>query len=109
MFKEIIANFQVLEDTSFLEGRFHKDRSQFVFKVERYLSGASAYGDRSAHKVTILGAEAMPYYFDTRYEGISTQKEEWIAAWKKWIEKRFGLTVKICSYEEKEIELEARI
>lgn len=106
MFKEITAKYQVIEDTSFIEGKFHKDRSNFVFKVERHLSGASSYGDRSAHKVVIIGAEAMPYYFDTRYEGISTQKEEWSATWRKWIEERFGLKVKLCSYEEKEIELE---
>ena len=106
MFKEITAKYQVLEDTSFIKGEFHKDRSKFIFKVERYLSGASAYGDRSAHKVDIIGAEAMPYYFDTRYEGISIQKEEWAIFWKKWIEERFGLKVKLCYYEEKKIEME---
>lgn len=106
MFKEITAKYQVVEDTSFIKGEFHKDRSQFVFKVERSLSGAFAYGDRSQHKVTIIGAEAMPYYFDTRYERISSQKEEWSTYWLKWIEERFGLKVKLCSYEEKGVEVE---
>lgn len=106
MFKEITAEYQVTEDTSFIKGEFHKDRSNFIFKVERYLSGASAYGDRSAHKVVIIGADAMPYYFDTRYEGISTKKENWSTFWREWIEERFGLKVKLCSYEENEVEME---
>lgn len=106
MFKEIKATYEVVEDTAYIDGDFHKDRSKFIFEVERYLSGASAYGDRSSHKVDIIGAEAMPYYFDTRYEGISTQKEEWTKFWKTWVEMRFGLKVKLSTYEEKEIELE---
>ena len=106
MFKEITAKFQVIEDTSFINGDFYKDRSSFIFKVERYLSGAYSYGDRSSHDVKIIGAEAMTYYFDTRYAGLSTQKEEWTTYWKKWIEERFGLKVKLYEYEEKEIEME---
>lgn len=106
MFKEITAKYQVVEDTSFIKGEFHKDRSNFIFKVERHLSGAFAYGDRSSHSVKIIGAEARPYYFDTRYDGIKPQKEEWSTFWRNWIEERFGLKVKLCSYEEKDVEVE---
>lgn len=106
MFKEIKARFQVIEDTAFLVGDYNKDRSKFVFQVERQLSGAFAYGDRSFHKVDILGVDAIPYFFDTRYEGISTEKDKWVATWKQWIEMRFGLKVKLSTYEEKEIEME---
>lgn len=44
--------------------------------VERRLSGANAYGDRSSHQVYINGE----WYrgFDTRYDSIPTDKENWL-------------------------------
>ena len=106
MFKEIKAVFKVSEDTSFIKGELKKDRSHFLFEVKRMLSGASAYGDRSCHSVIITNVpEALPYHFDTRYDGISTEKEEWVKFWKDWIEDRFVLKVELSEYNENEVEI----
>ena len=105
MFKEIKAVFKVSEDTSFIKGEWKEDRSHFLFEVKRMLSGAFAYGDRSCHSVVITNVpNALPYHFDTRYDGISTEKEAWIKFWKDWIEDRFGLKVELSEYNENEVE-----
>ena len=107
MFKEITAVFKVSEDTAFIKGDWNKDRSHFLFEVKRMLSGASAYGDRSCHSVIITNEpNSFPYHFDTRYDGISTEKEEWLKFWKDWIEDRFVLKVELSEYSEKEVPLE---
>ena len=106
MFKEIKAVFKVSEDTRFIKGHCNDDRSHFLFEVKRMLSGASAYGDRSCHSVIITNVpEAFPYHFDTRYDGISTEKEEWVKFWKDWIEDRFVLKVELSEYNENEVEI----
>lgn len=106
MFKEIKAVFKVSEDTSFIKGELKKDRSQFLFEVKRMLSGAYDYGDRSCHSVVITNVpEAFHYHFDTRYDGISTEKEAWVKFWKDWIEDRFGLKVELSEYNENEVEI----
>lgn len=105
MFKEIKAVFKVSEDTSFIKGELKKDRSHFLFEVKRMLSGAFAYGDRSCHSVIITNVpEAFPYYFDTRYDCISMEKEAWVKFWKDWIEDKFVLNVELYEYNEKEVE-----
>ena len=107
MFKEITAVFKVSEDTAFIKGNWNKDRSHFLFEVKRMLSGATAYGDRSCHSVTITNVpEAFPYHFDTRYDGISTEKDTWVKFWKDWIEDRFELNVELSEYLEKQVPLE---
>ena len=107
MFKEITAVFKVSEDTAFIKGNWNKDRSHFLFEVKRMLSGATAYGDRSCHSVTITNVpEAFPYHFDTRYDGISTEKDTWVKFWKDWIEDRFELNVELSEYSEKQVPLE---
>lgn len=107
MFKEITAVFKVSEDTSFIKGEWKKDRSHFLFEVKRMLSGAFAYGDRSCHSVKIINEpECFPYHFDTRYDGISTEKKKWVNIWKDWIEDRFVLKVELSEYSEKEVPLE---
>ena len=45
------------------------------------------------------------YHFDTRYDGISTEKEEWVKFWKDWIEDRFVLKVELSEYNENEVEI----
>lgn len=106
MFKEITATFKVQNDTAFNNGRWNKDRTYFIFEVKRMLSGASAYGDRSCHSCIITNVpDAFPYHFDTRYEGISTEKEKWIKYWKDWIEDRFDLVVYLDEYDENEVRM----
>lgn len=106
MFKEIKAVFKVSEDTSYIKGELNKDRSHFLFEVKRMLSGAFDYGDRSCHSVIITNVpEAFPYHFDTRYDCISTEKEEWLKFWKDWIEDRFVLKVELSEYNENEVEI----
>ena len=106
MFKEIKSVFKVSEATSFIKGALKKDRSHFLFVVKRMLSGAFDYGDRSCHSVIITNVpEAFPYHFDTRYDGIRTEKEEWVKFWKNWIEDRFVLKVELSEYNENEVEI----
>ena len=107
MFKEITAVFKVSEDTAFIKGDWNKDRSHFLFEVKRMLSGASAYGDRSCHSVIITNEpNSFPYHFDTRYDGISKEKDTWVKFWKDWIEDRFELKVELSEYSEQEVPLE---
>ena len=106
-FKNITATFKVTEDTAFKRGTFHKDRSDFIFEVKRYESGATAYGDRSGHSVEIANhKEYMGHYFDTRYDGITTDKEKWITFWKDWIEEQYVLKVELVAYQEETIQIE---
>lgn len=104
MFKNITARFNVVEDTAFKTGRWKKDRSHFVFKVERYDGGMFRYGDYSSHKVDIENINEMTHYFDTRYSGISTEKEKWIKYWKDWIEEEYELKVDLLDYKEEMVE-----
>ena len=108
-FKEIKAIFKVVEDTAFKNGEWSKDRSDFKFEVERNLSGCFAYGDRSGHSIKITdskGTYFMPYTYDTRYDGISTQKDEWVKVWKDFIEDKFVLKIELDTYEENDYEID---
>lgn len=74
--------------------------------IERHLSGAFAYGDRSAHELD-FNNDSMPNYYDTRYDRISTDKDLWLEFWKRYIEINFLVKdLKLVSYEEniKEVE-----
>ena len=107
MFKEIKAVFKTVKDTAYLEEKWDIDRSDFEFKVERVESGASNYGDRSAHLIEVTNhPEVMVKHFDTRYSGIPTTKEEWVNFWRAYIEDYWVLEVKLISYEEQEVEIE---
>lgn len=67
--------------------------------IERHLSGAFAYGDRSAHSLS-FNEESMPNYYDTRYDGISSDKDKWLAFWKDYIETNFLVKdLELVSYE----------
>ncbi len=92
-FKEMVVNFKVVKDTAFISKAFNKDRTGWNFKVSRYLSGAFAYGDRSGHKIEIDNGKdyIMPKMYDTRYDGISTDDDEWVKFWKKFIEDEWML------------------
>ena len=106
MFKEITAKFKVVKDIAFEQKKFSWDRCVLEFIVKRQKSGASAYGDRSAHglEITKNGEWLDTKYYDTRYDGISTEKEEWLDFWKKYIEDNWTLKVELVDYEEKMVE-----
>ena len=104
MFKEMTASFKVAKDTAFLEKGFYKDRSQFEFTIKRQPSGCFKYGDRSAHSLYVNGGWSNGY--DTRYDGISTEKDKWLAFWKKFIEEEWGLELKLVDYQEQMVEFE---
>lgn len=100
-FKEMTARFAVCEDTAFKAGTWHKDRSDFMFEVKRFRSGCTAYGDHSGHTVEIVNhPETYKHHFDTRYVGISKNKDEWISYWKNWIENEYNLKLKQMGYSE---------
>lgn len=106
-FKGIKATFKVVEDTAFKNGVWKKDRSDFKFTVDRHLSGCSAYGDRSGHSIKITDSKGeyyMPRYYDTRYDGISKEKDTWVKYWKQFIEEDYELKVELETYEEEEYE-----
>lgn len=106
-FKNIRAVFKVKEDTDFKNKKFHKDRSDFIFEVKRHPSGSFHYGDRSAHTIEIINhKEIMGNYYDTRYDMIDDEKEEWIKFWQNYIERTYGLKLELTEYEESEEEIE---
>ena len=79
-----------------------KDKN-ITFLVERRVSGASNYGDRSAH--TLKVDNNMSQLFDTRYDGISTDKQKWITFWECYILNNYLVTgIELESYSEKMIE-----
>ena len=101
MFKEMIVQFTVAEDSAFKEGRWGSNRSDFIFEVKRFRSGATAYGDCSVHTVEIINhPEAFKHHYDTRYAGIPREKEAWIAYWQDHIEDEYGLKLQVKSYTE---------
>ncbi len=90
-FKEMEVVFKVVKDTAYLNKSFNKDRTGWKFKIKRYLSGATAYGDRSAHGVEISNGKDyfMPMFYDTRYDQITTDDDAWVEFWKKFIEDEY--------------------
>ena len=101
MFKEMTVQFTVAEDTAFKEGRWKSNRSDFIFEVKRFRSGATAYGDCSGHSVEIINhPETYKHHYDTRYADIPREKEDWIAYWQDHIEDEYGLKLQVKSYTE---------
>lgn len=97
MFKNMSIIFTCVEDS------YAHKRTGLKFKIERYRSGATAYGDCSAHSYEIVDhPEFGTKYFDTRYERISTEKESWIKTWKEYLERELLLKVEpdLDSYRE---------
>ena len=101
MFKNMTVKFVVTEDTALKEGRWDYDRSDFIFEVKRFRSGATAYGDCSGHTVEIVNhPETYKHHYDTRYESISCEKDAWIAFWQKFIEEKYELKLQAKDYTE---------
>lgn len=77
--------------------------------IERTPSGAFKYGDRSSHAMYINGNWYKGY--DTRYDRIPTDKENWLKEVMQYIIKPDYLgnsnhLIELVSYEEKEVEIE---
>lgn len=91
-----------------IKARFKTTGGRLIV-IERYKSGATPYGDGSAHSFRIYdpeGKQITTRYFDTRYEGISTDMNKWLKFWVKFIFENYdykGLKVK--EYTEEVIEL----
>lgn len=106
MFKEIEAKFKVVKDEAYEKG-FYLDRNEWEFLVKRYKSGAFRYGDLSAHSINILPPSkefVQPQYYDTRYDGISVEKDKWVEFWKKHIEDEWQVKLELLDYEERQVE-----
>ena len=64
----------------------------YYMVVKRDVSGAFAYGNRSAHTLDIFDTKTkksvgMPYYYDTRYDHDipSENLDEWCEYWRQYI------------------------
>lgn len=94
MFKNIKAVF---------EAKGNKNFCHVV--VKRFVSGATPYGDTSGHSLELINEKQVVIenrYYDTRYDGISTKKDEWVKTWKEFVEDRYGVELELIGYEEKE-------
>jgi len=68
------------------------EKYHYFITVKRVISGAFAYGNRSAHQLDIYDQKTkkgvgMPRYFDTRYDTDipSENLDEWCDFWKQYI------------------------
>lgn len=77
--------------------------------IERYKSGATPYGDGSGHGLKIYDPEDKQIttrWFDTRYEGISTNKDKWLKFWQDFILENYDFKgLKVEEYTEEVIDL----
>lgn len=98
-FKEITATFHV-------EGKHY----EYYFVIERLHSGANKYGDESCHTLDIYkeGTWVGDYLYDTRYDCIGTDKEEWVNSWKEFIQNNWENTPKVTlvTYKERKVDWE---
>lgn len=75
-----------------------------LVEIKRKLSGAFAYGDRSSHTIMVNGNHQ--YSFDTRYDGISSEKGKWLKFWKEWLNDNWKInTLEEVSYSEEIMEV----
>lgn len=78
-------------------------RGTFLITIHRYRSGAHPYGDRSGTEILFNGKWYCGY--DTRYEGIPTDKDEFIKVWDDFLSEEFGLKKeKEVSFKVEEVE-----
>lgn len=69
-------------------------------RVKRVLSGATGYGDKSAHIIQFIGKDVLDKYYDTRYEGIPTKQFEWCRWWMNYLQKEYNVKLVIEKYIE---------
>lgn len=100
-FKKIEGKFKL----SFDNGERHFD---YDVQIGRHLSGAFKYGNRSSHRIDLNGE----FYslFDTRYEQIPTNKEEWVSYWTEWVKEQWSnnsnVKVELVDYKEEFIPMD---
>lgn len=98
-FKKIVANWKM----SFNVGK----TLTYNVEIKRVKNGFD-YGDNSFHSINLNGVNHK--YFDTRYDGIPTTKEEWLSVWEDWLQEEWGhnkdFEIKLIDYKEEEIEVE---
>ncbi len=90
-FKNIEATFRVKGE---LKEGVHKGwKFDYTIKIKRIVSGANAYGDRSAHIVEYYKGDEVSdktycseEYFDTRYDCIPADKQKWLEYWIDWLQ-----------------------
>lgn len=101
-FKEIKATFRVKSKVGVYD---------YKFVIERKHSACFKYGDQSCHLLKIYDFKDNRFlrddYYDTRYDRIDTNKEEWIKEWKDYIKRNWQLkpNVELLEYEEREVTL----
>lgn len=105
-FKEIKAVFTAT----------NRNNEEITITIERKLSGAFSYGDRSSHYFYVN--DKLYRSYDSRYDGIPTEKDKWLNEIKKYIilpefydgdqynEQRNSDDLKLISYDEKIIEID---
>ena len=96
MLKNIIANFEVVGYC------YH-----YRFEIKRQESGAFHYGDHSCHTLDIYDYNKNnewigDYLYDTRYDGVSTEKDKWVKVWVAFIKENWHKvqSVKLLDYKE---------
>lgn len=74
--------------------------------IKRFKSACFKYGDMSAHSVKIQNENNEIIFsqgYDTRYDGISSKKREWLHFWFEWLQKKFNYNdIVIIDYSENE-------
>ena len=98
MFKIMKARFEVFSEYY----GYH-----YLFEITRQQSGANKYGDQSAHILDIFDMNKDKAHidwklYDTRYDSIPTDKNEWVKVWETYIKENWAKvsTIKMLSYEE---------
>lgn len=103
LFKIIKATFEVKSES------FGYD---FLMEIERKRSGASKYGDQSAHTLNLYEAKSGKWLedklFDTRYDRVPLTKKEWVKTWKNYIFNNWCdvSSIELVEYHEDIIEVE---
>lgn len=106
--------FKEIKGTFYLKGKTNNGKEyEYKVVITRKESGAFKYGDHSCHLLDLFNPETGEQinnfgddYYDTRYDGISTEKNKWIKTWQDFISRHWVNVqeVKLLDYEEKEVE-----
>ena len=86
------------------------EKYHYYMVVKRFVSGAFAYGNRSAHTIDIFDkatkkGSGMPLLYDTRYDRDipSEDLEKWCEYWKQYIIDNWNFKPKVellfCDWE----------
>ena len=96
IFKEIKANFYA-----------NIENNEYNIFIERIKSGATPYGDGSAHTLKIYNLTTKNIdsrCFDTRYQYISLNKDKWIKFWRDYLKETYNFkNIEIITFGYKEV------